>query len=62
MSNSTAHAAKMVRKSERRAKWHRERQSSPLSILSAATNRHTGKPHQHKAEIARRLRQQGAGA
>lgn len=57
-----AHADKMARKAKRRDRWHADRQAHPLHILSAATNRHTGKPHQHKAEIARRLRQQGAGA
>ncbi|AXU20373.1 hypothetical protein C7W88_16975 [Novosphingobium sp. THN1] len=30
----------------------------PHGFLPANINRHTGKPHEHKREIARRLRQQ----
>ena len=37
--------------------------AQPVGSSSIAkVNRHTGKPHQHKREIARRLRQQGGAA
>jgi len=29
----------------------------PIGFIPANINRHTGKPHEHKREIARRLRQ-----
>lgn len=32
----------------------------PRGFIPANINRHTGKPHQHKREIARRQRQAGA--
>lgn len=31
-------------------------------LIPAGINRHTGKPHEHRREIARRLRQQGSGS
>jgi hypothetical protein len=33
----------------------------PLRNVAADTNRHTGEPHKHSREIARRLRQQARG-
>ena len=49
------HKAKMARKARERAAIRiRDRHPLPASI-----NRNTGKPHEHKREIARRLLQKG---
>ena len=58
-----AHKAKMATKAKRRASLN-EAASAPSRVasmlgLAASTNRRTGKPHEHKREIARRLRQRG---
>lgn len=53
-----SHKMKMSFKAARRAHWHAQAQANPARILPASTNRRTGKPHEHKREIARRLRQE----
>jgi len=58
-----AHKAKMATKAKRRASLN-EAANAPSRVasmlgLTASANRRTGKPHEHKREIARRLRQRG---
>lgn len=60
-----AHKAKMDRKASIRERVHKtlnDRRATDATVYLARTNRHTGKPHEHKREIARRLRQRGEGA
>lgn len=46
------HKAKMARKATRVVRPDLRRNALPARI-----NRHTGRPHEHKREIARRMRQ-----
>ena len=62
-----AHTAKMARKAIARAKFYSANGNEPLPTYTtngrgmmvgnfpASINRHTGKPHTHSREIARRL-------
>ena len=57
-----AHKAKMEAKARHRETLHKalsDRRAGDATPYLARTNRHTGKPHEHKREIARRLRQRG---
>ena len=57
-----AHKAKMEAKARHRETLHKalnDRRVGDAAVYLARTNRHTGKPHEHKREIARRLRQRG---
>lgn len=49
-----AHQTKMAAKAKRRAEQHLAMQGQRY-VLAASLNRRTGKPHEHKREIARRL-------
>jgi hypothetical protein len=58
------HKAKMARKAQLRAKLY-PAAADPSRVakllgIPAGINRRTGKPHQHKREIARRLREQAS--
>ncbi len=60
----SAHKAKMAAKANRRAQWRPSASAMELGgiyypFVPAGTNRHTEKPHEHRAEVARRLRQHG---
>lgn len=62
------HKQKMTNKRDKRVGYHKDRNPARFGAgpfdngFSASVNRHTGKPHEHKREIARRLRQQGQGS
>lgn len=66
MKDRTKHKERMARKVAARASLHsafsHPRRVNELFGIPANINRHTGKPHQHAREIARRLRQQARKA
>lgn len=61
MANSQAHKDKMARKAKKRDRDFRNLVGRiGMKGVPASINRHTGKPHEHRREIARNLKRKAA--